>query len=341
MPESHIARRDDLEFIADALGDGDCCSIVGMSNIGKSHLLRSLRRADVLGEFLGSTAASYIVVYIDFNLMWEMTDQGFYEVILRGIMSVVDRLTTDEQTSRKIRDSYHALINPSSPFLIPVSFSEGLIALNPGWERKLVLLLDEFDEAWANIDRRAFLNLRALRDRYGEHLCFVTGSVKRLAETRPGREIGEFCELFAHNTRYLAPLQPDDSRAFVEAFAATEELELNESFTSFVIDQADGHPGILEAACHALVRGGALESGLSSGSLSSTTNLTDLLDGDESIRTECAKLWNDLGQPEREVLLSLAASEGGRQRIPRARWTPPQAHRATNRWPGPAVLPAL
>lgn len=305
-----IARKEDISYILETLGQGECCSIVGMSNIGKSHLLRSLRKPEVRKQFLGEIADKIIVIYVDFNLMWEMTDQGFYEVILRGIMSEIDHLTSDEHVIRRARESYQNLIHPSSPFLVPVSFNEGLMAFNPEWERRLVLLFDEFDEPWANIDRRAFLNLRALRDRYRGSLCYVTATVHHLPEIRPGREIGEFCELFTHRTRHLAPLTANEARQFMGRFAQSEGISFDEADIAFAFAQADGHPGLLEATSHVLAQAKNWKANFPSWASLDYARVREMLWGDDVVRTECAKLWNDLDASEQETLLALTTGQG-------------------------------
>ena len=105
-----IYHRADIAHIMNALESGNSCAIIGISNIGKSHLLRSLRRPDVQREFLGAQRDDYIIIYVDFNLMWEMSDQGFYEVILRGITAppasgdtLADAVTTLEDVTASLR----------------------------------------------------------------------------------------------------------------------------------------------------------------------------------------------------------------------------------------------
>jgi len=302
--EANLSRQEDLAYIMGALSEGENCSLIGMSNIGKSYLLRSLRRPEVQRRWGAPGSSSMILVYVDFNLMWEMTDQGFYEVILRGIMSEMDQLAATPQVIDRVRQAYQNLINPASSFLVPVSFGDGLMALNPGWERRLVLLFDEFDEPWANIDRRAFLNLRALRDRYQGSLCFVTATLRPLSCTRPDREIGEFCELFAHRVRNLAPLKATDALELVRALAAQDGSELSESDAEFLVYHADGHPGLLQASYNLLVRAKPLAMGAVGRDTPNYERIRGLLDSAETVRIECAKLWNDLGEPEQKALMA-------------------------------------
>ncbi|HID63274.1 MAG TPA: hypothetical protein EYP49_11125 [Anaerolineae bacterium] len=73
-----LTRDEDIAYIMECIADVECCSIVGVSNMGKSVLLRSVCRPEVKQRYLGPQADDYTFVYIDFNLMLEMTEQGFY-----------------------------------------------------------------------------------------------------------------------------------------------------------------------------------------------------------------------------------------------------------------------
>jgi ABC-type phosphate/phosphonate transport system ATPase subunit len=58
MTDSPSFSRDaDLQYIAARVIDGDCCALVGVSNVGKSHLLRAWRRPEVVRAYLGDPDA--------------------------------------------------------------------------------------------------------------------------------------------------------------------------------------------------------------------------------------------------------------------------------------------
>src|SRR3974377_420951 len=73
----------DLQHLHDALLEGACCSIVGLSNIGKSMLLRMAAEEG---------SARILSIYVDCNLMPALTDHSFYEVTLRAALDAVKRL---------------------------------------------------------------------------------------------------------------------------------------------------------------------------------------------------------------------------------------------------------
>jgi len=303
-----LTRDEDIAYIMECIADGECCSIVGVSNMGKSVLLRSVCQPEVKQRYLGPRADDYAFVYIDFNLMLEMTEQGFYELVLRNILAELAELGVDQGLLDRINEFYHSVVNPTNPFMVPLSFNEGMISVSEGLGRRVVLLFDEFDEAFHGIEGRAFLNLRALRDKYRDTLCYVVATEQRLRESRTGSEIAEFCELFAHHVRFLATLKKGEAIRIINGFARQEELDFSPQDVEFIIAQAGGHPGLLEVVCHLL--GATLSSG--EAQLYSQDEryrlLEERLGSDLNVRTECAKLWNDLTGEEQNAIVAFLSS---------------------------------
>jgi hypothetical protein len=60
-----------------------------------------------------------------------------------------------------VRACHQGVVEAQSTFHVSLNFTEAISVTAGGPERMLVLLLDEFDEAFAALDGRVFLNLRA------------------------------------------------------------------------------------------------------------------------------------------------------------------------------------
>ncbi len=299
-----VDRANDVSYVMDCVASAYCCSIVGVSNIGKSTLLRSLPVS--YQEYLGAAADSYTLVYVDFNLMSQVTEQGFYEVILRNWLEALEARRADAGLHSTIRQAYQTVIAPDSPFHVPLTFEDSLKAFWDGQSGTLVLLFDEFDEVLAALDPRVFVRLRAMKDRY-RSLCYVTATNHRLPQIRADRQVGEFCELFAAHTRHLAPLSRTDARVLVQRYAAQSGAQVTAQDIDSLLDCADGHPALLQAACRSL--DSVKEEVSWRGSTPDYTRLCDRLSGDADVRLECAKLWNDLSMQEQEVMIRLVAGE--------------------------------
>jgi len=309
MTDSASFSRDaDMRYVTERVIGGDCCALVGVSNVGKSHFLRAWRHPEVLRTYLGEAADRLGFVYIDFNLMLEMSEQGFYELILRSVLTVLRELPTEPTIYDQVNEVYRRVVEPTNPFQVPLSFNEGIITLCEDWPRRLVFLFDEFDEVFQGIDERVFLNLRALRDRYPDQLSYVVATLQRLSESRRGPEIAEFSELFAHDTRYLGMLSESDALGMIDEFASEEGLEFSPEDRDFVLAQAGGHPGLLRAICHVMAR--AFERDEPDPVRAADYRLLrKRMEDDVIVRAECVKLWNQLPSELQGALMDFLADK--------------------------------
>lgn len=291
-----MPRNDEIQFILKCVQNAECCAIVGLSNMGKSALLRSVKAT----WEAGADQANTLFISIDFNLMVDMTEQAFYEIILRSVCSALQTIEAT-QTQTRVQNAYRQVVDSSNPFLIPLGFNEGIIALCEEAGKRVVLLCDEFDEPFSEIDQRVFLNLRALEDRYAQKLCYVVATGRRLEEMRRGSEIGEFCELFAHQTLYLGPLQHQDMEPVLKDLLGSSSLSKQD--VEFVWQQTGGHPGLIEAVCYVLSATGT------DGQDEGYSLIKERLDSDLNVRAECIKLWSALNEQQQTTLLDLVAEK--------------------------------
>ncbi len=298
----HISRADELDYILRCVTDAECCAIVGLSNMGKSALLRAVRPSALAGW--GHAQADNVFIYIDCNLMVEMTEQAFYELVLRSTLNTSLVFDVSPQIRERLQSAYNKVVDSPNAFLIPLGFNEGIVVLCEELGRRVVFLLDEFDEPFKRIDQRVFLNLRALKDRYDRHLCYVVATGQRMNRMRQGSEIGEFCEMFAHQTLYLGPLSYDDVRHAVAAFMAEEGVSPTEGDVELIWRETGGHPGLLEAVCHVLASIGGVEGG------DEVHLVRDRIESDLNVRGECSKLWSGLSTDLRAALIAFVGGEG-------------------------------
>ncbi len=310
-------RQEDSTYILQRITEGDCCAVVGLSNTGKSHLLRSLARLETRDWLLDDQSArptrldddERIFVYVDFNLMLEASEQGFYELILRCLLEELTIQDPSAEFLPQLQSAYQTLVSPPTVFQISLSFSEGLTAVCREATRNLVLLFDEFDEPFEQIDGRAFLNLRALKDKYRERLNYVTATNRRLSNIRRGRDVDEFVELFQPFTRFLGPLNRADVDQIITWVAIQEGYTFDDQDRAFLYHHADGHQGLLLAVCRALgeVTGEPVRDEGQDWLIH--RQVREQLDSDINIQAECRKLWTDLTEVQQDALMTIVGSE--------------------------------
>ncbi len=302
MTDSLFLRSTDLIALEAALAEGACCSIVGLSNIGKSMLLRAAAEANIRTD-------SALYVYVDCNSMLALTDQAFYQVTLRAALDAARRLgkQVPAELVKRVEMLYQTVIEAERPIVAALSFNDGVALLCEQLNRRVALLFDEFDDPFGALEGRVFLNLRALHDKY-ESLVYVTATGMPLADRRHDADAGEFCELFVGHQITLSLLTDDMARQAVAHWSAEENVTLDRGEVDFVIEQAGGHPGLLRTATRLVVR---VASGAPIGSRTQALTLArERLESDSVIRSECAKLWGQLSPLEQEALLNFLSNEG-------------------------------
>jgi DNA-binding winged helix-turn-helix (wHTH) protein len=302
-------RGQDRAYILRRVADDDCCAVVGVSNTGKSYLLRALARPEVRQELLGDQTTDDVFIYVDFNLMVEASEQGFYELILRCLVEQLSLLEQATETITRLQSAYRTLVAPPTPFQVSLSFSEGLTAVCQYLPQHLVLLFDEFDEPYEQIDGRAFLNLRALKDKYRDKLSYVTATDRRLSNIRRGRDVDEFVELFEPFTRYLGALEREDVDEIISWVAEQEGYTFADDDRAFLYHNAGGHLGIMLAVCRALgqVTGRTVRD--ESQDWLIHRQVREMLDRDLNVQAEVRKLWDDLTEAQQDVMVGIVGAE--------------------------------
>jgi hypothetical protein len=300
-----VGREAEVRFLVDRIANAECAAIVGVSNMGKSALLRAVCCLDFLRAVLGDGTPSLLAAYVDCNRVLERTPQGFYELILRSIRETARAAQVPEQVFETFEEAYRALIRPFSSLEVPLNFTRALSTLIEADGFRLLLCLDELDALLHALEARVFLHLRALKDRYGDRLTYVVATDRLLTEIRQDRDVWEFAELFAHHTWWLGPLNREGSWALALEFARRAGVTFDEHDLEFIYAQAGGHPGLLEAVCWGLgqVTGAPQRDRLQDQIIHQVVR--GELAADPVVLAECHRLWDDLSAEEQEALITI------------------------------------
>lgn len=295
LPFPSLAQR----LLAD-LAHGRCVSVVGLSNTGKSTLMRSLGSPEAMRHLQSLIGRQSLLVYIDCNQAVAVSSQAFYEVVLRSILdSLKSALPGELATS--LHRHHETITDADNAFSASLSFNLGLTELCEGHDARICLLMDEFDEIYAGLDERALLNLRALRDRSRDKLLYATATARSLPESRSDAAADEFAEMFATSSYTMPPLEPVEMDRFLKdsgrpGLAADRRRECHAL--------SGGHPGLLAALAQVLA---SVPDGWR-GDLGRAAGL------EPALRAECLKMWTQLRKEEQDDLVALVLNaETGKQ----------------------------
>lgn len=282
------------EPLLDDLADGRCAALVGLSNTGKSTLMRGLASQAAARRYGERRGRPITLVLVDCNRAVALSAQAFYEIVVRSALEAFPPDSTDALPS-SLRMHHEGITDADSSFAASLSFNMALNELCEQLGRDVALVLDEFDEVYTALDDRALLNLRALYDRFSERLKFVTATTRALRELR-GRDVeDEFAELFVQSTYRMPPLtEAEASAALGRLLPDGAPREIRE----ICLELAGGHPGLLVATAQSA---GEMEAGTLRGRAAVLPQ----------VRVECLKIWGQLTSEEQEALVSLATEGTG------------------------------
>lgn len=296
FPEAPV-RAKDLRYVIGCIRQGQCCSVVAPSNMGKSLLLKSLPIEEVRQSCAREGAETPIVVFVD-CLEAGGGEHALYELLLRRMVDELDVPGVPASIVGTLRAIHDEALRSTRNLTVRSLFATGMRELDRVGKISLVLVLDEFDDVFSRLAPWPFRQLRALRDALGEGLCYVTGTSRRLERLRSDVDTYEFRELFHLHTLVLQPLSEEDSRSFVAHLSGKRGPLPGDDYVAMVIQLCGGHPGLLDRAYSLL---GVIEP--DPGTTSQATAAEFAVR--RPIRQECQRLWDELEQEEQEGLLAL------------------------------------
>jgi len=291
-----MIREQDARIITTAILNGDCTSVIGFSNMGKSTLLREMCTPAVREVLLGDKKDDWLFVYVDCNLMPERSEQALHEATLRAVISVLRREGGSADLLYRLNDLYSQVVEPATPIRSPLAFDDALREVCEESGRGLAILFDEFDDPFEKLAGRAYLNLRGIKDQYRNTLVYVAATERPLAAIRDDHEANEFIELFNTRERWIGFLNSPDAHAVATELAQDATPE----DVGFIVQQAGGHSGLIEAVTEVWQR-------IAAGTTESARKyafalVQQALDNQPNVRAECAKLWAQLTDAERSTL---------------------------------------
>ncbi len=296
-------RPDDAALLIQTAAEGNCAAIVGLSNFGKSTLLRGLSSEPYRLRYKEISGREALFVYVDCNRMLELTIQGLYEVILRAILEVLPPDT--HEVRGRIESLYHRIVEPESTFGVPLAFSDAVVELMTHTPYDMVLLLDEFDDVLHGLEPRLFLNMRALKDRYNERLVYIVATIQRMMNIRESDHLAEFGELFAANEIFLMPLKPEQTVQLAADLFSEAHDKLDDAERDYILEMAGGHPGLTQAVAQTLLH---VESGAPVPYQQQALLLAEqVLENNRQVRNEVSKLWSQISEEEREALIQIVS----------------------------------
>jgi hypothetical protein len=284
-----------------SIAAGECCSVVGISGVGKSNMVQHMLRPDVLRHHLGDQADTLRFVILDANMLADWSAWGMFEGLIEALLSTLGSELVEEGVASLRAAHTQVLATPGQPALAFRHCAEALALLCARW--RVVLLFDEFDPLFAQLPGAVLHNLRGLRDRHKYRLMYLTFSRQPLASLRDDGDwnaIEPFVELLTLRELGLQPLHDEDARLEVQRFTARHDRAIGAMAQSLIVELSGGHPALLRALIQEALHDEAR-----------IVAERQHLHRSPAIRLECAKIWQQLTGDEQDELLAAARRRKG------------------------------
>lgn len=299
-PQPLTFRASLLQRVAARLRAGECCSIVGPGGVGKTNLSRFLQRQDVQGQYFAD--APTWVALIDCNALAAQDGSrefAVFELIAHRLIREAERRNLPENVIAPL-DRLHVTLLNEGNLLLALRYLERICGrLIEDQGLRLILLFDQFEDIWRELDASLFRNLRYLRDEFKYRLIYLTITRERLSRARQQARgdlaaVESFWELFEPHTFGLGMHDENDAREILERIARRRGITPTPELARAVVDASGGYPALIRALAWTLDEQRHDETSERIATLS-------------EVAQECAKLWNDLTPDEQRVVRHLAA----------------------------------
>jgi hypothetical protein len=145
------------------------------------------------------------------------------------------------------------IIQRRDPLLALRLFELVITRLCQVYEKKLCFLLDEFDEAYQNLPREIFLQLRAVRDANKNRVSFALFLRNLPERLRTPKDNESFYELLSRNLIGIGPYDKDDALETIQQLEARKGHSLSSEQREKLFHASDGHPGLILALLSVLI----------------------------------------------------------------------------------------
>lgn len=291
-------RQEQIETILNWLRGGRSGVVVGMSGAGKSNLLGFLAgRPDAARPHLGDAVDDTCFLLLDANRLPALTGTVFHRAMLHTLHQ--HRGCLPEELQEKVSAIYRERIDSEDDLLLFGALQDLHQVFCYTGGKRVVWLLDRFDQACRHLDAQFLNSLRALRDAFKIQLCFVVATRYPLIRLRedPG-EIDEFYELLAANTCWVGPMVERDAQWVARQMAERLGANFAEKDVARISSLTGRLPAFLKAG-FTLLASGELDV-----ETDEDTWQEQLLSRPE-IQRQCQQLWDDLTDAQQVGLLGV------------------------------------
>jgi len=253
-PSMFFGRHEEIISLISRIASGKplCVSVTGLRRIGKSSLIRHIKSSSFRVTSGIESMNEYLLVFLDFQKLSDIDDRRFFGYLASKLQSSLHEEFGGPLKSAERKRINHCvrLIKESSDiFDIKNEYFEDIVrTITVRLKLKLVIIIDEFDNAMRKLDCETFDFLRALPAEY--NIAYITATRLELGDVCRNAELSGFQNIFS--VLRLSLLEENEALDLVIQPFERLGISLGDDEIEEAIALAGYHPFFLQVYCYYL-----------------------------------------------------------------------------------------
>ena len=292
-------RAKEMAVLANWVREGKSGTVVGLSGSGKSNLLGFLcYRPETIQSYLAAQLPPVSLVPVDLNNLVDDTLATFYRSILRSFYHICSRFPeTLQQTTTTLYQENKAARDP----FLPQSALYELLSECRVQQRRIVLVIDRFDQFCQTATPAMTNTLRGLRDSFKGTLCYIMGMRQEAIYMSDPSALGELYEILDTRVCWVGSMSESDARQLITQETYMASNPPSETDIDTLLALTGNYPAPLKTACHWW---------LETRNRPANSEWEEVLLEQPGMQHRLQEIWSGLSQEERFVLAELQKLQG-------------------------------
>lgn len=295
MREEHYPdnfREEETAYLIQRIKSAESSLVSGFPGVGKSGFLRYLIYNAALRVRYPKDLENVLFVHLDVNDLTELSMAEFYRNFLQQLKLAAANLPIEPELT--------SWPNTGDPFILFSAIKGFLDLILSDEKRKIVVIIDRFEQLMNTFDETFFNNLRALRDAHKTQYLYLA-AYNRPPEKPANVSVGDqLLPLFANFHLNVKPLGFPDTELVIAGLLKESPFTLAEFQKDEIYAFCGGHPGLIKIYLQSLKNQGAAVS---------WESFLKEINQNNSIKQALADIYQYLSEAERLVLLKVAKNE--------------------------------
>lgn len=299
-------RESESKALGNFLKNRNSVVLTGMKRVGISNFLRYFiyhkETARTYCTNNNSPAQNHLFIPVDLNDLVERDIFPFWMLTLKRIVDNIEVSPLADEIKKDVEAFFLDSIQSNDLFLLIDCVRRSLIKIVSANFLPTIFYI-RFDRMKDSATPQFLNNLEGLISATHHKLSYVFTSSRKLDQINP--DVFKHANLsFASNNLFVKPAKKEDMDIISQTYLTQYNLNLSPDLKKWLFELVDGYVQYMQLALIILS-----ESKSTLDNISSKEELLKILINDERVALQSEELWDDLTQPEKDILLKAVSKK--------------------------------